>query len=473
VTTYSERVSPHSLDAEMVVLGAAMVDREVYAEIDGLLHSHDFYSGIHGIVFSAIARLYAAGKPLDKIAVANELRTTGTLEKCGGLTYLTSMLDILPTSASMRYYAGIVREKAQLRALISAASQLQEIGFSGETDVASAMARAEKLVRDVVDGDYTHSRSTPMSTALARNAADVGAARSGLGKVAQRTPWDELDRHIGGFYGGNLVVWAAAPKAGKTGLVVNVADWIATHYGSVGMFALEMGESAITRRFLALRSGISSRRQMDGDLTDLENDKLVAARQSIMSMPLHILESRSMSVSDLRREVRLLDREYGLASVVVDHVNFLANVDPGAGSSHSTKHERLDYVYRELLRIAQDHDIVVHAVQHVNRTGMQGPPTLDKIRDGGNPEGHAHAVIFPYRPNPIGTMEERREGQLIIAAAREGDAGAVDMVFHGYRGLWQLREDFARSGERAWFDVPEPKQRSFQREPDEELEYAF
>ncbi len=444
----ADRIPPHNLEAEMAVLGSVLVERASLGHAASIVEPRDFYAAVHELIFATMLDLARAEKPIDKVTLAEELRRRGNLEHVGGLPYLTSLLETVPTAASTQYYSAIVREKAQLRGLIHAGGEIARLGFESESDVEHAVASASTALRAATERSASANGGMPLSTALESRYAALADLVHGVARdTSQKTPWAGVNALVGGLHPGELIVWPSAPKMGKTGAVFTLADYIAAKYGRVALFALEMGIDATAMRLLALYSGVSARAQRAGELTDRDLECISDARATLAQRPISLFDLSCSRLADMRRELQSLSRKAPIAAVVVDHVNFLSDVD-GARGDRTTKHERLDRVYRELLRIAKEFNCVMHAVQHVSREGMRGRPSLADIRDGGNPEGHAHAVIFPFRANPMGTTRERSEGEFIVAAAREGDAGSVPMRFVGYRGMWLDRDATS-----PWFEL--------------------
>jgi len=446
-----DRIPPSSIEAEMALLGSILVDRGMLDVVAAIVRPGDFYAHVHESLFAAILDLDEARKPIDKLTLAGHLRDRQRLENLGGFAYLTRLMDTVPTAASAEYYAEIVREKAQLRALISAGGALAKLGFEGEIDVNLAVAQAETVFQNALDSGKKNVGGRPVRRALISNYERLNERVHGdVRSEGQLTPWKGVNDRIGPLMPGEMVVWAAAAKMGKTAAITMLADFVAAHYGQVAAFVLEMGVPAMAMRYAALYSGVSARQQRSGDLTEFDLQRISAGSSQLFDRPIELYDLTSVPrLADMRRELRLLAKRGPIAAIVVDHGNFLGDVD-AAKYDRSNKSERLDFVYRTLLRFAKEFGCVVHAVQHVNREGMKGRPELKDIRDGGNPEGHAHAVVAPFRPKPIGTADERRQGEFIILAAREGDAGVAPMQLIGHRGLW-----LDEGTDRAWFE-PKP-----------------
>jgi replicative DNA helicase len=450
----SDRIPPSSLESEMATIGAALVSREAVDAAVDIVAPRDFYSVVHETIWSTITELATASKPVDKISVAERLRDRQKLEHVGGLAYLSSLCaESLGDASTAEYFANIVREKSRLRDLIAAGQRISSIGFDGEMDVDAAIAEAETAFSAAVDRGAPKTGGVHIYAALKANYMRLLERSTGtVDSDAILTPYPRLNKLIGAVMPGEMVLWPAAAKSGKSANLFQLCDFIAAHYGAVALASLEMQEAEISMRYGALYGGVSVRRQREGDLSEYEFTKIALGIEKMAERPLYLYDLRSvMRLSDLRRELRVLSRTQRIRALCIDGINFLGDVDAAKGD-RSTKNDRMDFVYRSLLRLAKEFGLVVHAVQHVNREGMNGPPTMRDIRDGGNPEGHAHAIVAPYRPRPNGTPDERREGKFIVLGAREGESGVVDnMEFVGARSMW------LEGGNPPWFEPqPEP-----------------
>jgi replicative DNA helicase len=424
-----DAIQPANLDAERALLGALLVDRGLIPETVVTLKASDFYGHIHEILFDVICKLNTAGKPSEKYAVAEELQRRNALEKCGGLSYLNSLMDSVQTTESARYYATIIREKALLRRLAVAGRNIYELGLNGHADVLDTIASAQRELSAALLGNVGTDRGQTLAEAVDDVIREIDA---GFGKSGgMTTPWPKLDKFMGLLFPGEMCVWAAAPAMGKSIAVSQLALHIAEVFGQVAFLALEMGTSDTVRRMVGKESEVSSRRIRSGDLKPYHYDRIAAAKDKLSPLPIRIFNRfPKKSVADLRRALTLMAQDGPISAVVVDHANFLADAN---ADTRSSKHERLDRVYQELLGIASEFSCVMHVVQHLNRDGMKGRPSLENLRDGGNLEGHAHVVVLPYRPE----IETRPEyGQFIIAKNRDGESGPIDMVFNGAALKW-------------------------------------
>jgi replicative DNA helicase len=433
-------IPPQNLEAEMALLGSAMMDRECYASAAEIVRSSDFYASLHETVWLAIAGLAETGKPVDKISLAEELRRRGMLEKVGGLAYLTRLLDSVPTPASTDYYARIVREKARCRGLIYAGTKITALGYNGEDDVDAAESEAEATMAAAVRGEIVREDPFESQTGIVAGALVDEYHAGKAPETGMNSPWPEVDDMTGTFQPREVIVWVAAPKVGKSGVVGTIGDFTAAVYperGSVAQFANENGRRRSVQRHLAMRSGVSARRQRNHSFEPGDVQKLIAAQCAIASMPLFIFDHEYNSIAKMNRALRALRKQGPISTIILDHIGELEDVTSESGKS--SKHERIERAGRALRKMAREFECPVHVVQHLNRNAGDGEPgahSFKFIRDGGNIEGWADIVIFAHRDNPLGTQIERRMGVFVVALTRDGEGGRVAMDYQGHRNLW-------------------------------------
>jgi replicative DNA helicase len=437
-----ERIPPSAVDAEMAVIGSVLVDREMMDVVYPLVQPSHFYAMRHEAIFAAMVDLFERREPMDKITVCDALRVRKRLDEVGGAPYLSQLMETVPTAANAAYFAQIVRDKAVLRAMIRAGTQLTAAGFECEGDVEQAIATAEQLLRSVTMTDRKPGRG-------ARSYGEIiaGILRSWDEQRDDRvpTPWPTLEALTGGAYPGELWLWVAAAAMGKTGVVGQLSDYIAATTGPVLLWAIEMGGEAMVRRGVALHAdGVTAREQRSREMTAEQRERMFDTLGELQDAQIYVLEQPQNRLSDLRRELRRLERTVRPRALIVDHIGFIAE------ARSERKNDALDQVYKDLIQIAKEFELVVHAVQHVNREGMKGKPSMRDIRDGGNPEGNAHVIVFPYRQDPSGQPEV---GEFIVAKNRDGVQSAIDMRYIGRRHLWL---DVQAGQDRPWFEMGAP-----------------
>jgi replicative DNA helicase len=445
-----DRIPPANLEAEMAVIGGLMVEPEMIDVVASIVTPGDFHATLHETVYVALQSLHAAGKPLDKIAVAEELRSRGMLERIGGLAYLATLMDTVPSHASMDYYARIIREKAALRGLIHAGARITQLGYEGEDDATGALTEAEMVLSRVSLASVQVKSIEPSAAALDRILADM---RSGKREEVVYTPWASINRMTGGFRGGELIAVPAAPSVGKTGFVLCIAEYAAARRekGAVLFASLEMGADAMHRRRIAQRSNVSARAQRLGRLESMDRQQIQLAVNELRERQFFIVGDECNTIASLWRAARDVVRQAGkLQVLIIDQMGWIDDINREVRGT--TRHDRKSAAFLSLIKLGREFDCPVIAVDHLNRSGNEGRPTfatLSKIRDGGNIEGHAHHVIFPYRADPI---ERPEVGEAIVAKTRDGQPGPIPMHYDGARALWcEARDD--GSAVRPWFEM--------------------
>ena len=427
---------PYALEAEAALIGSAIISPDCIPDILAHVEAQDFFSMPNELVFRTIIDIDEKGEIPNKITLVTYLRSRGYLERIGGIQALNAYVEVVVTPASVAYWAKLVAEKALLRRMISCGSTLERIARESEECPASAMEQAVEALMAV----DTQSKYVEHLEPVKRLNLAVDRARDTDKPQVVSTPWPQLNLAIGGCYPGQLFVWAGAPKAGKSAASLCLADHIARHHGTVVYFAIEMGESEITERQLSMYSGVSVIRQRATDISQRELLDLELAAERGANLPLEVVDRKCRSIAGMRRILRRIARNGPIKSIIVDHVGKMAEVMNDTGKDN--KVQRLDRAYNSLIDLGTEFSCAVHAIQHVNRKGQEAGnrPSLIDIRDGGNPEGHANAVIFVHRPDPMGLDMQAHVGEFIIAASRNGDAGVINMRFNGLKGEWTEAE---------------------------------
>ncbi|MDB5042209.1 MAG: primary replicative helicase [Candidatus Eremiobacteraeota bacterium] len=442
-----DRIPPNNLEAEMALLGSVLVDRTMMDAIVEIVVEDDFYAPMHQMVYASLLGLYKRGAPLDKVALAGELKLRGMLDKIGGMAYVNSLMDAVPTAASAEYYARKVRASASLRRLIHAGTKITQLGFEGESDPEEALTAAEREIAGVTARGAKPSRMPQQGAVLdelVREMLSTDPVRLML------SPWEHLNESIGGFTDGELIAIVAAAKMGKTGFAVTLSEFIAERSGPFAFFATEMGDKGIERRRIALLSGVSARKQRLRKFPPGDLERAVDAARTLRDRRLIIVAREHRSLRGIWRVCRDLSKRMGqLAGICVDHVGFID--EARAFGKDMTETQALDVVYRELLNIADHFACPLFVVIHPNRDGAITEPsraTLSQIRGGGAIENHAHTILCPWRPDPINNP---KEAKVIIIASRDGGEGKLPFHYEGARAGW-----YERRGETVlplWFEA--------------------
>jgi replicative DNA helicase len=377
-----DRIPPSNLEAEMALLGSILVDKEMMAAVSEIVRSSDFYASLHETIYLALYSLYEAGKPLDKVALAEELRSRGMLDKIGGLAYISSLMDTVPTAASAEYYAKIVREKASLRGLIHAGTRITQLGYESEDDVPAALDESEQIVYDVGNRDSRGSFSI-VSSLLLDTFHELEKRHSQRGdRTGITSGFADIDDYTAGFQKGNLIILAARPAMGKTSLALNMALFAARDENApVAVFSLEMTKQELVERLISSDAGIDASKLRRGAIEGKDWEKIGNSIGRLNEMPLYLDDSGAITVSEIRSRLRRLKSTHGLG---ICYIDYLQLVRPSTSGRQVNRNEELSDICRTLKATAKDLEIPIVALAQLNRaveTRQDKRPMLSDLRD--------------------------------------------------------------------------------------------
>ena len=367
----------------MALLGSVLVDKEMMAAVSEIVRPGDFYASLHEAIYRALYALYETGKPLDKVALAEELRSRGMLDKVGGLAYLTSLMDTVPTAASAEYYAKIVREKASLRQLIHAGTRITQLGYESEDDVPAALDESEQIVYDVGNRDQRGSFSSVSSLLLDTfYKLETRHAQSGE-RTGVTSGFNDVDAYTAGFQRGNLIILAARPAMGKTSLALNMALYAAREEREpVAIFSLEMTKQELIERLISSEAMIDASKLRRGAIEQREWQRIGDAIGKLNDLPIYLDDSGAVTVTEIRSRLRRLKSTHGLA---IAYVDYLQLVRPSMLNARNVnRNEELSDICRTLKATAKDLEIPIVALAQLNRaveTRQDKRPMLSDLRD--------------------------------------------------------------------------------------------
>jgi len=378
-----DRIPPQNLEAEMALLGSILVDREMMATVAELIEPTDFYAAMHETIYTALLALYERGEPLDKITLSEELKRRGQLEKVGGLAYLTSLMDTVPTAASAEYYANIVREKSSLRGLIHAGTLITRIGYEDEDDVEGAIDKSEQIVYEV-GRRQQHGKFTPVSQMLKPVFDNLDRLFSERGdRTGITSGFRDIDEYTAGFQPGNLIILAARPGMGKTSMVLTIAAEAARiDRKPVAVFSLEMTNEELVQRLLASAARLDSQKLKRGNIHDSEWTVLSEAMSQLSTLPIYLDDSGGVSVTEIRSRCRRLKASSnGLGLIFIDYLQL---VRPGQLYRGANRNEEISEICRMLKQTAKDLEVPIIAAAQLNRAveaRQDKRPMLSDLRD--------------------------------------------------------------------------------------------
>ena len=431
------RIPPHSIEAESSVLGGLLLDNAAWDRVGDLLNDSDFYRYEHRLIYSAMTTLINASKPADVITVYEQLQNLGKSEEVGGLSYLNSLAQYVPSASNIRRYAEIVRERAILRKLVSVSDEIATNAFNTQgRPVATIVDEAEQKIFNIgEEGSRMKQGFQSMDTLvvdlldrvqeMADNPNDITGVPTGF---------YDLDRMTSGFQAGDLVVLAARPSMGKTALAINIAEHVALNEGlPVAVFSMEMGAAQLAVRVVGSIGRIDQTHLRTGKLSDEEWPRLTEAIEKLRTVSLHIDESAGLNSSELRANARRLARKCGkLGLIVVDYLQLMSG--SGGGGNGENRATELGEISRGLKMLAKELQCPVIALSQLNRsveTRTDKRPMMSDLRESGAIEQDADIIMFIYRDDYY-TKELSKEpgvAEVIIAKQRNGPTGTVKLAF--------------------------------------------
>ena len=371
--TRTLQVPPHSIEAEESVLGAVLLSADAANIALEKLHADDFYRPAHQQIFEAVRGLFDSHEPIDAVTVSEVLRRSGTLDRIGGVEYLTRILDAVPTASNIDYYAGIVDEHALRRRLMRVGGDIGSLAGHLTEPITDVIDQAEQAVFQVAErrvGEGLTSIDPLLGPAIER-AEELQRLGSDVTGIA--TGYKDLDRKLAGLHPTNLVVVAARPGMGKTALALNIAQNVAQRDIPVAIFSLEMSREEIVSRMLCAEGRIDSQRLRTGQLSEADFTKLSNAASSLYKKPVYVDDSPGLTVTEIRAKSRRLKRRPGLGLVIVDYLQLMQ------GSGGENRQQEIALISRSLKNLARELEVPDHrgvAAQPFPRTARgQAPPT--------------------------------------------------------------------------------------------------
>jgi replicative DNA helicase len=424
-------VPPQNLDAEESVLGAMMLSPGAIGAVSEVVSPTDFYRESHAKIYRAALGLYARGEPVDAITLVDELEQQGDLQEAGGKVRVHELAALVPAAGNAPHYARIVREMATLRGLIRAGNAIARLGIDREGQADELVDRAEQVVFELaqarVASDWSHieellKESFERITALYESGAEVTGVPSGF---------RDLDLLTSGFQPGNLIVIAARPSMGKSGLGLCIAANLAVrHEVPVGIFTLEMSKAEVTQRLMCSEAKVESQRLRTGKLAPEDWSRLTAACDKLAKAPIYVEDTGSITLMEIRSKARRLKSSHPhLGLVIVDYLQLMTS-----GSSPENRVQEVSQISRSLKLLARELEVPVLAVSQLSRAVEQRHdkrPILSDLRESGSIEQDSDLVLFIYRDEYYNPEETDAQGiaELHLAKHRNGPTGLVKFSF--------------------------------------------
>ena len=429
------RIPPHSIEAESSVLGGLLLDNGAWDRMGDLLVDGDFYRHEHKLIYAAVGTLINASKPADVITVFEQLQNLGKSDEIGGLMYLNSLAQYVPSASNIRRYAEIVRERSILRKLVAAADEIATNAFNTQGKaVDKILDEAEQKIFNIgEEGSRMKQGFQGMDslvvdlldrvTEMADNPNDITGVPTGF---------IDLDRMTSGFQAGDMVVLAARPSMGKTALAINIAEHVALNEGlPVAVFSMEMGASQLAVRIVGSIGRIDQTHLRTGKLTDEEWPRLTEAIEKLRNISLHIDETPGLTTSELRANARRLSRTCGQLGLIV--VDYLQLMSVSTSMNDENRATAVGEISRGLKMLAKELKCPVIALSQLSR-GVESRtdkrPMMSDLRESGAIEQDADVIMFIYRDDYYNKdSKEPGVAEVIISKQRNGPTGTVKLAF--------------------------------------------
>ncbi|OAP85952.1 replicative DNA helicase [Peptidiphaga gingivicola] len=429
-----ERVPPQNIDAEMSVLGGMMLSKDAIADVIEILRATDFYRPAHASVYDVVVELFGRGDPADAVTVGAELKRKGELERIGGLPYLHTLVATVPTAANAAYYAGIVREQAQLRSLVEVGTRIVQLGYTTDgADVEGLVNLAQSEVFAVSEQRNSTNYVTleqvvpDLYEELERNANRDG----GLDGVP--TGFAELDAKLNGLRAGQMIIIAARPGGGKSTLAMDICRSCAVHNNkAAAYFSLEMNRTELSMRLLAAESRVFLDRMIKGELESRDWQEIARTLDKISQAPLIVDDSPNMTMGEIRAKSRRMKQQFDIQLIVIDYLQLLTS----GGKSVESRQQEVSEFSRSIKLLAKELEIPIVAVAQLNRDSEKRNdkrPQVADLRESGSLEQDADVVLLIHREDMFNENTEKQGmADIIIGKQRSGPTGIVELAFQGH-----------------------------------------
>lgn len=435
-----DRVPPQNIEAEQSVLGAMLIEKEAIPKVMEILRDTDFYREAHRVIFNAMLELYNKNEAVDMITVTEILKRDNKLEDVGGIAYVTSLANAVPTAANVTYHASIIEEKSILRQLVSVSTQIASMGYEANDDVKNIIDSAESKILEISNRKKT-ADFTPINEIVLDSFKSIEALmgnKSGL--TGLPTGFEDLDNLTSGLHGSDFIILAARPSMGKTAFALNVVQNVAIRAAkkvggapkTVAFFSLEMSKEQLVQRMLCAEANIDSQRLRIGELRDEDWAMLINTADTLSSANIYIDDTAGITAMDMRSRARRLKAEHGLDLIVVDYLQLMQG--SGKKNNSGDRQQEVSEISRSLKALARELDVPLIALSQLSRSveaRQVKRPMLSDLRESGSLEQDADIVAFLYREDYYNPETENKNiTELIIAKHRNGPVDTVNLFFH-------------------------------------------
>lgn len=426
-----ERIPPHNDEAERSVLGAVLLEKEVFFEISEIITADDFYSAAHKEIYLSMIDLYERDEPIDAVTVSDSLKRRKTLEAVGGRSYIAMLSNAVPTTANASQYAKIVKEKAMLRRLISTASDIVEKSYSENLESEKVLDYAEQRIFEVAKTKQS-KQYLSLRDVLHKNLESIKEAEENGGELpGLSTGFSDLDKMTTGLQKSDLVIVAARPSMGKTAFALNIAQNAAIkRKARVVIFSLEMSKEQLGLRLLSMESRIDSKSLRMGALNYEKWEDIHQALAKLSQGDIIIDDTPGIGVMEIRNKCRRITAEKKVDLILVDYLQMMS-----ADGTSESRQQEVTTMSRYLKQLAREMECPVVVLSQLSRASEKRPgshrPILSDLRESGAIEQDADVVMFLYREDYYKESEEDNSNicEIIIAKQRTGETGTIKLTW--------------------------------------------
>ncbi len=432
------RIPPQNLEAEMALLGSILLRPDALFDINDIVNADSFYSEKHRIIFETMIELFSKRSPIDLLSVSSRLKEKGWLDQIGGNTYLTEIVNVVPSSSNAQYYALIVQKKYMMRRLIEASDHISQVAYDEQKELEEMLDSAEKKLFEVTNINTTH-KFVAIAEELAEAWDRLDKLHSdNVGIRGVPTGFVDIDNKLSGLQKSDLIILAGRPSTGKTSLALDIARQAAVDNNvNVGIFSLEMSSQQLVDRMLAAQSNVDAWKLRTGRLSR-QND-FQALRESLDRLnkaPIFIDDQPGNNILKMRSIARRLKSEKGLGLIVVDYLQLMVPTN----TKSDNVVQQVTEISHSLKNLARELEVPVLALSQLSRAVEQrgGRPRLSDLRDSGSIEQDADVVMFIHREDKYKEESEKTNiAEILIEKHRNGETGRVELFFNAQKTTFQ------------------------------------
>ena len=429
------RVQPQATVLEEAVLGAIMLDKDALPSVIEILRPESFYTPAHQEVYDVMLKLFSKSQPIDLLTVHEALHKSGKLEEVGGVNYLMDLTNKVASAANIEYHARIIAQKFIQRELIRVSTTVIRESYEDSKDVLELLDEAERNLYDITDKNLNTGYESLSALAVKAQKEIEAISQKGSELTGVTTGFADLDKMTHGWQPSDLVIIAARPGMGKTAFTLSLAKNASEHGEPVAIFSLEMANTQLVQRLIAMESEIDNSKLRNGQMSEAEWTRLHNAVDKLSSLPIYIDDTPAINIFELRAKCRRLKQNHDIKMIVIDYLQLMTSAP---NERRGNREQEISSISRALKALAKELNVPVLALSQLSRAvetrGGEKRPMLSDLRESGAIEQDADIVTFIYRPDYYSLDEDEFEGppdktEIILSKHRNGSLGTVNLRF--------------------------------------------